>query len=71
MRGFCPPAPLFLYGPGVDAQKRGSPCVHSFIWIFNALNILNEAAYSEFVLKTTNSQLLDNLNDPEFSKFVN
>ena len=71
MRGFCPPAPLVFYGPGVDAQKGGSPCVHSFIWIFNALNILNEAAYSEFVLKTTNSQLLDNLNDPEFSKFVN
>ena len=54
----------------VDVQKRGNPYVHSFIWIFNALNNQNETVYTEFVVKTINSQLPDHLNDPEFPKLV-
>ena len=39
---------------------------HSFIWIFNALNIENEAANIEFFEKTINAQLPDHLNDQSF-----
>ena len=31
----------------MEFQERGSPHVHSFIWIFNAPNIENEATYIE------------------------
>ena len=46
-----------------EFQEKDSPHVHSFIWIFNAPNIENEAAYIESVEKTINAQLPDHLND--------
>ena len=42
----------------IEFQERGSPHVHSFIWIFNAPNIQNKAAYIEFIEKTINALLL-------------
>ena len=53
------------YAIRIEFQGRGSPHVHSFIWIFNAPNIENEAAYIEFIKKTISTQLPDHLNDPE------
>ena len=52
------------YAICIEFQKRGSPHVHSFIWLFNAPNIENEAAYIESIEKTINAQLPDHLNDP-------
>ena len=52
------------------AIRIDSPHVHSFIWIFNAPNIENEAAYIEFTEKTINAQLLDHLSDSELSELV-
>ena len=53
----------------IEVQERGSPHFHSFIWIFNALNIESEGAYTEFVEKTINKhrsiKLPDHLNDTE------
>ena len=49
----------------IEFQERGSPYVHSFIWIFNAPNIENTAAYIEFIEKIINAQLPDHLNDLE------
>ena len=40
------------YAIRIEFQERGSPHVHLFIWIFNAPNIENEAAYIEFIEKT-------------------
>ena len=52
--------------------KRGSLYGHSFIWIFNAPNIENEAAYTEFSEKTINAQLPNNnLIDPELFELFN
>ena len=34
---------------------------YSFVWIFNAKNIENEAAYIEFIGKAINSLLSDHL----------
>ena len=51
-------------------QERDSSHVHSFIWIFNAPNIENEAAYIEFIEKTINAQLPDHLNDPKLFELV-
>ena len=39
--------------------------VHSFIWIFNAPNIQNEANYIDFIEKAINAQLPDHSSDPE------
>ena len=40
------------YAIGIDLQERGIPHIHSFIGIFNAPNIKNEAAYKDFIEKT-------------------
>ena len=58
------------YAIRIEFQKRGSPHVHSFIWIFNAPNIENEATYIEFIEKTINVQLPDHFNDPELFELV-
>ena len=54
----------------IEFQERGSPHVHSFIWIFYAPNIVNEAAYIQFIEKTINTQLPDHLNDQEHFELV-
>ena len=54
----------------IEFQEKGSPHVHSFIWIFSVPNIKNEAAYIEFTAKTINTQLPDYLNDPDFFELV-
>ena len=54
----------------IEFQERGSPHVHSFIWIFNAPNIQNETAYIEFTEKKINAQLQDHLKDPELFELV-
>ena len=56
------------YAIRIEFQERGSPHVHSFIWILNAPNIQNEAVYIKFIEQTINSQLPDPLNDPELFK---
>ena len=53
------------YAIRTELQERTIPYVHSFIWSFNAPNIQNEAAYTEFFEETKNAQSLDHLNDPE------
>ena len=53
------------YAICTEFQERGSPHVHSFIWIFNAPNIQNETAHIEFIEKTINAQLPDHLKDSE------
>ena len=58
------------YAIRIKFQERGSLHVHSFIKIFNALNIENGAAYIELIEKTINAQLPDHLNDPELFEFV-
>ena len=45
------------YAICIEFQERGSPYVHPFIWIFNAPNIENEAAYIELIEKKINGQL--------------
>ena len=42
----------------IEFQERGSPHVHSFIWILNPPNIQDEAAYISFIEKTINAQLV-------------
>ena len=54
----------------IEFQERGSPHVHSFIWIFDRPNIQKEAAYIEFIEKTTYRHLEDHLNDPELFELV-
>ena len=56
------------YAIHTEFHERGNPHVYSFIWIFNAPNIENEAAYIEFIEKTINAQLPDHLNDPDLFK---
>ena len=58
------------YAIRIEFQKKDSPHVHSFIWIFNAPNIEDEAAYIEFIEKTINAQLPDHLSDPELFELV-
>ena len=36
------------YAIRIEFQEMGSPHVHSFIWILNAPNTINETAYIEF-----------------------
>ena len=38
----------------LEFKKRGNPHVHSFLWMSNASNVENEAAYMEFIKKTMN-----------------
>ena len=51
-------------------QERGSPHVHSFIWIFNAPNIENEVAYIESIEKTINVQFPDLFTDPGLFQLI-
>ena len=53
-----------------EFQERGSLHFHLFIWIFNAPNMENEAAYIEFIEKTLNVQLPDHLNYSGFFELV-
>ena len=48
----------------------GYPHVYSFIWIFNAPNIEDEAAYIEFIEKTINAQLPDHSRNPKLFEIV-
>ena len=36
------------YAICIESQERDNLHVHSFLWVFNALNIENEAVYIEF-----------------------
>ena len=54
----------------IEFQERGSPHIHSFIWIFNVPNIENKAAYILFIKKIINSQLSDHLNDCKLFELV-
>ena len=58
------------YAIHFEFQDKSSPHVHSFIWIFNAPNTENEAAYKEFIEKRVNAQLPNHLNDPELFELV-
>ena len=58
------------YAIRIEFQERDSPHVHSFIWIFNALNIENEAAYIDFIEKTINAQLSDHFNGPKLFELI-
>ena len=58
------------YAICIEFQQRGSPHVHSFIWIFNAPNFEKKAAYIVFIKKIINVQLADHLNDPEVFELV-
>ena len=49
------------YATRIKFNEKGSPYVHSFIWIFSAPNIENETAYIEFIEKSINAQLTNNL----------
>ena len=53
------------YATRTEFYENESSYVHSFIWIFNAPNIQNEAASLGLLRKTKNSQLLAYLNDPD------
>ena len=54
----------------MEFQESSSSHIQSFIWIFNARNIANEANHIEFIEKTTNVQLRDRLNVRELFEFV-
>lgn len=58
------------YANHIEFQERVSPYFHSFIPIFSAWNIENEAAYKEFLEKTINGQLLNDLNDSELFELL-
>ena len=58
------------YAIRIEFQERGSLHVHSFISVFNAPNIQNEAHYIEFIEKTMNTQLPHHSNDPELVHLV-
>ena len=47
------------YVISIECQERFTPHIHSFICIFNAPNIQNEAAHFAFNEKTINSQFPD------------
>ena len=57
------------YAIRIEFEERGSPRVHSVMWILNAPNIENKAAYIELIEKTI-AQLPDYLNDPELFDLV-
>ena len=58
------------YAICIEFQERGSPHVHSFIWILNPPNIQDEAAYISLIGKTINAQLPDPQNDSELFELV-
>ena len=58
------------YAIRIEFQERDSPYVHSYIWIFNAPNIENEADNIELIEKTINVQFPDHLSDPELLELV-
>ena len=59
------------YSVRIEFQEKSNPHVCSFIWIFNAPNIENEASYMEFTEKAINAQLPDHLNNSELFELVN
>ena len=58
------------YAIRIEFQERDSPHAHSFIWNFDASNIVNEGGYKELVWKTVNGKLPRHLNDPERFELV-
>ena len=58
------------YLTSIEFQGNCSPNINSFIWIFNAPNTQNEAAYIEFIQAKITPQLSEHLNDPELFDLV-
>ena len=60
------------YAIRVEFQFRGSPHIHSFIWILNAptLNEHSIEKYVEFVDSVIQATLPDEINDPELHELV-
>ena len=58
------------YAICIESQETGSPHAHSYIWIYNAPNIKNEAGHIEVIEKTINAQLPEHLNDLELFELV-
>ena len=58
------------YAIRIEFQEKVSPHVYSFIWVFNAPDIENEAVYIKSIEKTINVQLPDHWNDPELLELV-
>ena len=58
------------YALRIEFQERGSPHVHSFIWVFDAPNIQDEKRYISFVENTINVQLPDPQDQPELFELV-
>ena len=54
----------------IEFQERGSPHVHSFIWILSPPNIRDETAYINFIEKTINAQLPYPQNNSELFELV-
>ena len=46
------------YAIRIEFQETVSPCIYSFIWVFNAPNIRNEDAYTELFKKAINAQTI-------------
>ena len=44
-----------FYAILTEFQEKGSPHVHSVIWILKAPNVENEAAYTAFIEETINA----------------
>ena len=53
-----------------EFQERVSPHFNSFTWIFNSLNLQAGYVYSDFINKTVNAQLPEQLNNPELFHLV-
>ena len=58
------------YAICIEFQERGSPHVHSFIWILDPTNVQDEAVYISFIEKTINAQLPASQNDSELFELV-
>ena len=56
------------YAICIEFQEIGSPHGYSFISIFKAVCIENEATYIGFIEKTINAQFPNHLNNPELFK---
>ena len=59
-----------FYALRSEFQIKGSPHIHSFIRIFNALSAQNVAVYIDFIDETINSYLLDHLSNPKLCELV-
>ena len=61
-----------FYAYRVEFQVRGSPHIHSFLWIKDApkLNFENEQEYIDFIEKTVSAKLPDPTEQPELYNFV-